>query len=255
METPDAPSLAALLVVTVAPLAVLVLLSRDLFRLVRPMQLVLAGRYPEARAAAQRLDRSWLRWLPGVRNAARYMIASTLHLEGDLDGSLEVIRELSARDLDRNLRYATLSLEGANLVLAGRDPSRAIAALREALALHETQEDLLLLAVALHETGRVDEGARAFEEAGAAPGGGRVRLGRTVMLEPKRLKATIFHFARGLYLLRTGRPHEARSDLEAAAAAPQMNVYAERARALVPRVLLDDADPRSSLAPQIMDDR
>jgi hypothetical protein len=79
----------------VLPLLVAALLVRDVVRLTRPMVLIGAGRYGEARLAGERLGRSWMAIVPSIRRAARYSVASSLHLEGDLDGSLRVLGEKS----------------------------------------------------------------------------------------------------------------------------------------------------------------
>jgi tetratricopeptide (TPR) repeat protein len=238
----------------VLPLLVAALLVRDVVRLTRPMVLIGAGRYGEARLAGERLGRSWMAIVPSIRRAARYSVASSLHLEGDLDGSLRVLAERPLAEVDANLRYAVLSLEAANLVLARRDLPRAVAALTEARKLHECPEDLLFFANALADLGRDEEAAELVEQAGTEPGAFRVRFGRTITIDAKALKTTMFHYLRGRYLVQVGRAAEAGSDLEIAARSPHKNVYARRARDLLARAPESDPDPRSSLAPQVMDE-
>ncbi len=63
-----------------------------------------------------------------------------------------------------------------------------------------------------------------------------------------------FHYLRGLYLVKTGRADEATTDLELAADTALVSVYVERARALLAAPEDSEADPRSSLAPQVVDE-
>jgi hypothetical protein len=242
---------------SVFAVAMLVTVARAVILLRRPIAAMTVGDYAGARSSAATLRRSWLSLLPGVRRAAEYSIAACFHLEGAFDASLEVLTKLHADELDASLRYACLSLEAANLVLDRRDLPRADAALREARAIDETPEDLLLHALALAELDRADEAEALFADASrrrvqSPPGLWRMRP----RLERRAsLTSTIFHSLRGAYLARTGRYNEAKGDLEAAAESTYRNVYAERARAVLAKPAnADDLDPRSSLAPQVLDD-
>ncbi len=236
--------MSALLVGVCSIVAVLAfaLLTRESLRARRPKRLLREGRYAQAREAARQVSESWLSRLSPVRNAARYAIASCLHLQGDLDASLRTLSALPTAGLGRQLRYARLSLEAANLVLDGRDLPRAEVALREARAIQETPEDLLFHAHALLGLDRRSEALALFHRAAGA----RPR-------RPNALETTAFHFLRGFFLVRTGERARAIADLQAAAAGPHENVYVIRARALLAPTAAGDVDPRSSLAPQVIE--
>lgn len=224
-------------------IAIAAALARDVWRLVLPQRRLLQGRYADARAAAEGLERSWMRVFPNVRRSARYTIALALHLEGKLDDALAILDALLEEPLDDRLRYAVRSLEAGTLVLAGRDPSRAADAIAEARALRDTREDALVAAIALLDAGRAEEAADAFERAARmkAP---RLRT---------RIDAAMEAALRGLYLVRAGRASEAERDLEAAAAGHPSNVYVERARALLAPAVADDVEGPASLAPHVID--
>lgn len=233
--------------------AIALVLARDVYRLLRPTVLLQRGRYEEARRAAERLERSWLAVMPSVRSAAAYTVACAEHLRGDLEGSLTTLARLDGVKLDVNLRYATASLRAANLVLTGRDFETAERLLREAMAIRERAEDLLLLAHVVHVRGDAAAGAALLERAATLGARGRVSVGKTILVHDAALESTIFHALRGLYFIRVGRGDLALKDLEVAARGPNGNVYADRARALVPPKGAVD-DPRSTLAPQVVDD-
>lgn len=229
----------------------------DIRLTVQPARHLLAGRYAEARAAAERLDRSWMRLLPSTRQAAGYTIACARHLEGDLDAAIELARALDTPNLTTNLRYAVCSLEAASLVLAGREPARALELLERAGKVQTRPEDLLLAAHAKHDLGDTAEAAALFDKAGAERPERGARIGIVVLVEAHAQQEAIFHYLRGWYLLKTRRASEAHVDLARAANSPIHTVYVKRARLALaesdPRPVDDDAeDPRSSLAPQVV---
>lgn len=235
-----------------ALLALWILVLREIWRAWQPARLLLAGRYPDARAAALRLERSWLRLFRGVRISARYAIGCALHLEGDLDGSLAALEPLHAERLRGNMRYAIWSIEAANLVLLDRDPPRASKLLEEAAAILRPPEDILLGALSKLAQGETGDAERLFVAAGTERGGGRLRIGSLLFMEDGRQQEAIFHALRGFYLERVGRRSEAQRELEIAARSPVSNVYVERARAMLQASDLEPSDPRSSLAPQVV---
>lgn len=209
--------------------------------LTRPWWCLSRGRWAEARAAADRLDGSWLRFFPSARAAAAYVRALALHLEGRLDEALDALARVRS---EKPVRSAVLVLEGATLVLAERDLERAAEVLGDACKLQALPEDLLLLAHARLAQGRRDDADRLFAAAGEV---------RPRQAGWRSINDAVFHFLRGLYLVRIGEPARASGDLEAAAASPITSVYVERARALLAR--REDSEPeRSSLAPQVMDE-
>jgi len=224
---------------------------RETWRVWQPARLLLLGRWDEAHAAAERLERSWLRVFMSVRRSARYAIASAQHLRGDLEAALATLATLHDERIRGNLRYAVDSIEAATLVLLDRDYARAGVLLAEAGRIHQLPEDLLLLAIVKHALGEHDAAERLFASAGRARGGGGMRLGAILLVENRRQQEAIFHMLRGLYLLKTGLSAEAQHDLELAARAPITNTYVERARALLQRRETEPEGP-SSLAPQVV---
>lgn len=227
--------------------------ARVAWRAWQPARLLLAGRYADARAAAERLSRSWMRVLPGVQMTARYTIACALHLEGDFDGSLAAIEAATpgTKALRGNLLYAVRSIEAANLILLDRDHARASALLEEAWRVLRSPEDVLLSAHARLGLGDERGAEEFFAAAGKDPRDGRVRLGAALLLEGGRQREAIFHFLRGLFLVKVGRSDEAQRDLEIAARSPVDSVYVQRARALL-APSTSDVDGPSSLAPQVV---
>jgi hypothetical protein len=211
--------------------------------LTRPWWHLTRGEWGLAEEAALRLDRSWLRLFASARSTAAYTRALALHLEGRLEESLaaaEPLRQAKA------LRSVHLVLEGANLVLLDREPERAAAALAEACKIQAMPEDLLFLAHARLALGERVEADRLFEAAGDRRPS---RAGWPPINEP------VFHFLRALYLMKTGRDAEAAKDLALAAGGPVTTVYVERARALSEPPADAESDPRSSLAPQVVEDK
>ncbi len=227
--------LAAELAGLVAAFAVWIGALRGAWRASQPARLLLAGRYPEARAAAERLGRSWLRVFPSVRHSARYTIGCALHLEGDLEGSSAMLAPL----LTEKRLPPIVALEAANLVLLERDHARAAALLGDVT--RRAPEDVLVAAHARLGAGEREAAERLFDAAGE---------GRTT--QGLLLQRTMFHALRGLFLVKLGRRAEAQRDLELAARSPLANVYVERARALLERPDDEPEDPRSSLAPQVL---
>ena len=238
--------------ILLALLALWVLVLRDAWRTWQPARLLLAGRYPEAREAASRLERSWLRRFRGIRTSARYAIGCALHLEGDLEGSLAALEPLHAERLRGNMRYAICSIEAANLVLLDRDHARASKLLEEAAAILRPPEDILLAALAKLGQGATAEAEGLFAAAGTERGGARLRMGSVLLMEDRRQQEAIFHALRGLYLVKVGRSSDAQRELDIAARSPLPNIYVDRARAMLQASDIDDDDPRSSLAPQIV---
>ena len=234
--------------------AFVALVLRDLRRSTRPRALVSELRYPEARAAADRLAASWMRVLPGVRDGARYVSALARHLDGDLAGAAAELARLAPRD--PSVRYATRTLEAACLVLEARSPDRALAAVREAreAARHASRpDDDVLEALALLALGRPEEAAERARDALASD-----------PPEPEeRLEAAASRALRGLLAVRlaeatgTAIPARARAELELAVRAAPGSVYARLAEATLSVIGRegDGAGPddaHSSLAPQTL---
>lgn len=221
---------------------------REAWRAWQPGRLLLAGRYVEARIAAERLERSWLRIFPSVRLTSRYAIGCARHLEGDLEGSMATLAPLHR---ETRLRAAVCSIDAANLVLLDRDHARAADLLEEAArVVGTTPEDILLTAHAKLGAGEVDQANKLFEAAGEKRTSTNPLAGRA---EDRRQQEAIFHALRGLFLVKVGRHAEAQRDLETAAKCPVSNVYVERARSSrVSAKATDAEDPRSSLAPQVV---
>jgi hypothetical protein len=245
--------LAVAVVLTALALAFALVLARDAWRVWQPARHLLAGRWAEARAAAARVERSWLRLLPGVRQSSRYALACALHLEGKLEDSLAATRALRGERLRPNARYAVCSLEAATLVLLDRDAAGASALLDEAARVRRAPEDLLLAAHAKAALGEADAARALFDAAGeqrARDRPARLALGRT-RRESRRQQEAIFHALRGLWLARVGRDVEAQRDLAIAARSPIANVYVARARARFDS-RAPEPEPPSSLDPQVV---
>lgn len=247
----------ALIVGLVVLVGVWVLAVRDAVRASQPAKAMLAGRYAEARALASKLEQSWMRILPGVRASMRYTIASALHLEGDLEGSLTTLATVDRKRLDPQLRYAAASLEAANLVLVGRDPARVVTLIEEVRETRHPAEDRLLLAHAKHDLGDADSAEAIVDEATDQ----RTRnertkapLGRVLLAFDERQRDAIFHVLRGLYFVKVGKAELAVKDFEIAAKSAVPSIYTDKARSLIPRKNAGEADPRSSLAPQVIDE-
>jgi tetratricopeptide (TPR) repeat protein len=230
----------------------LALFARDLRRFWLTFRFTQRGRYAEARAIHERIGRSWLAVAPSTRYATTYGIALTLHLEGDFDRALDVLRALPRDRLDKNLTYAVSSLEASTLVLLERDLARAETLLEGIATIHRPPEDLLFLAHAKHGLGDASGAESLLAEVGTTRGASAGKLGRTILVEPKATHEGIFHAVRGLLLVKLGRSDEALKAFELAAAVPLQNWYTERARALLPKAT-DDENPRSSLAPQVIE--
>lgn len=231
-----AVSIVILGVVALATLAAVAAIAWSLGMLRQPRVLVQDGYWREAAVASERLEQSWLRILPSVREEAAYARAACLHLEGKLEESLVA---------SRLLREGAL-LEGANLVMLGRDPRNAVERLTVACASpRSSPEDHLFLALAKHGAGDLASAAETFAS---------VARERPSNAPSPRIYEPAFRYLRGLYLLKVGRADEAATDLAAAAASPITTIYVERARALVTpeRSPTDDGDPRSSLTGQVI---
>jgi len=223
-----------------AIIAVTAFAAWSLFLLTRPTLFVRSGDWKAARTAAQALEVSWLRVLGGVRFGATYTRALVLHLEGQYEASIEICEKLD----DASSARSVALLLGANLVMCGAEPKLAVAALEKGIGRDSAPEDILLLALAKQSTNDVVEAETLFVRAGTK---------RPVGAWP-RINEPVFHYLRGLYLMRTDRALEAKDDLEAAAAGSVLTTYVERARALLPPASTADVDPRSSLAGQVMDE-
>ncbi len=192
-----------------------------------------------------------MRIFRSVRAASRIVTASAFHMEGKHEESLKAIEGLSTSDrerLDPTSRYAIASIEAANLVLLPRDLARAAKLLEDIREIYEPPEDILLYAHAKHGLGDEAAAEKLLERAGSRREGGRVLLGRVVLLENKKQREVIFHTLRGLLLIKLGRTDEALEDFARSAAIPTPGWYSDRARALLPPKG-GDFDPRSSLAP------
>jgi hypothetical protein len=103
----------------------------------------------------------------------------------------------------------------------------------------------VLLALAKHAAGDLTGAEATFRDA---------PLTRPHGAPSPRIYDPALRYLRGLYLLKTDRPEEAAEDLAAAAQAPLTTLYVTRARALSPPPRRDEGDPRSSLAPQVLDE-
>lgn len=234
-------------------LFLVVIFVRDARRLWLAFRFIQLGRYAEARAIKERIGRSWLALSPATRNVSRYGVALTLHLEGDFERALDVLRTIPRDRLDKNMTYAVSSLEASTLVLLDRDLAHAVTLLESTAAIHRPPEDLLFLAHAKHGLGDVAAAETLLARVGTSRGASAVKVGRTFLIEPKATHEGIFHALRGLLLVKLGRNDEAVSAFELAAAVPLQNWYTERARALLPKAR-DDENPRSSLAPQVIEE-
>ena len=242
-------------VVLLAPLIALLplawLMMRDARRLWRSVRLIQRGRYAESRTIHRQIGRSWMRIFPSVRQASRYGIALTLHMEGDFERALEELAQIERTKLDRDLTYAVASLEGTCLVLERRELAHAEKLLEAALAIHQPPEDLLCLAHARLGLGDPDAAEALLTKASEARRGAPLQMGRTVLIEDPVHHDAVFHAMRGLLLAALGREAEALADYERAASVPLQNWYTERARALLPSAATADLEPRSSLAPTV----
>lgn len=217
-------------------LGIVAFIAWSLGLLRQPRALVQGGHWREAAVAAEQLGASWLRIFPSVREEAAHARAAFLHLEGKLDESLAASRQLREGAL----------LEGANLVMGGGDPRRAVERLTVACASPRAlPEDHLFLALAKHSAG---------DAAGAEEIFARVGEERPKNAPSPRIYEPAFHYLRALYLVKTSRTEEAEADLEAATSSSIPTIYVERARALVPPPPNDETDPRSSLTPQVIDE-
>jgi hypothetical protein len=245
----DSVLLAVLGVAALATLAALYVIAQSLALLRRPHALVETGQWEEARRAALDLGQSWLRLFPSVREDSAYARAACLHLEGKLDDSLGVLREMPER---ARLAPAARLLEGANLVIGERDPARAVECLTFACASpRSSAEDLLFLALAKVAVGDADGAEDAFHRAGTK---------RPKNAPSPSIYEPAFHYLRALYLVKTDREKEASSDLDAAAAGSVTTIYVERARerarahAAPASSPGDEADSPASLSPQVIDE-
>lgn len=234
------------------PIVVLAIVARDLRRFWLAFRFTQLGRYREARAINERIAKSWLALVPSVRDGAKYGVALTLHLEGDFEGTLTVLGAIRRGRLDKNLDYAVSSLEATTLILTSRAVDRAAFLFERIGAIHQPPEDLLFLAHAKHDLGDVAAAEELLARVGTTRGASAAKIGRTFLVEPKATHEGIFHAMRGLLLVKLGRSDEAMAAFELAAAVPLQNWYTERARSLLPKAG-DDENPRSSLAPQVIE--
>lgn len=201
----------------------------------RPTMFVMNGHWEAARIAADRVEQSFLRSMPGALPSARYARSLAYHLEGDFERSLATIPEKGE------------ILEAANLVMLNREPKRAVSLLQKICEKKDVPaEDLLFYAVAQHMAGKRTKALATFERAGTT---------RPKNAPWPRLNEPVFHYLRALYLVRTGRATEAQRDLEIAAASPIPTIYVLRARALLPPTSsARELERRSSLDAQVMDE-
>lgn len=201
----------------------------------RPTMFVMNGHWEAARWAADRVEQSFLRSMPGALASARYARSLAYHLEGDFERSLATLPEKGEL------------IEAGNLVMLSREPKRAVKLL-EAICVRKdaAPEDVVMLAVARHLAGKRTKAEEAFQLAGKV---------RPKNAPWPRLNEPLFHYLRGLYLVRVGRATEAEEDLRIAAASPVVTVYVQRARALLPPTSsARDLEQRSSLDAQVMDE-
>lgn len=221
----------------VVPLAILALLPIVWIGAAvwRPTMFVVNGHWAAARWAADRVEQSFLRSLPGALAAARYARCLAYHLEGDFERSLATIPEKGEL------------LEAGNLVMLNRDAKRATKLLEEICAKADAApEDIVMCAVAQHMRGKRTRAQETFERAGVV---------RPKYAPWPRLNEPVFHYLRALYLVRTGNAPLAQRDLELASSSPIPSIYVLRARALLPPTSsARDLEYRSSLDAQVMDD-
>lgn len=209
---------------------------------VRPYVFLRNGHWTQARRAAELLERSFIRALPGVRGTAAYVRALTLHLEGDFAGSRAALAAVRDRPA---WRQAALLIDAGNLLLAGEDADAARDAAAEACKMHAPQpEDLLLLANAELARGSYDGARNAFA---------RVPRERPARAPWPAINEPVFRYLRALYLSRTegGDP---RPDLTAAAHAPLRSVYVDRARALLALYAAAPEEAPSSIGALVIDE-
>lgn len=236
----------------VVPLAILALLPIVWIGAAvwRPTMFVVNGHWEAARWAADRVEQSFLRSLPGALAAARYARCLAYHLEGDFERSLATIPEkgelLESETVDVGVLEAR-RLEAGNLVMLNRDAKRATKLLEAICAKADAApEDIVMYAVAQHMRGKRTRAQETFERAG--------------IVRPKnapwpRLNEPVFHYLRALYLVRTGNAPLAQRDLELASSSPIPSIYVLRARALLPPTSsARELEYRSSLDAQVMDE-
>jgi hypothetical protein len=209
-----------------AAAAISFLAFRESWRAFQPTRHLLAGDYEMAKESAQRLERSWMRVIPGIRASARYAVAASLHLMGHLEESLRETAGVDREKLTAATRSDFDSLDAASLVLLDREPERVIALLTEA----NEPEDRVLLALAKQAKGEASDVAE-----GPPKGDDR---------------ASVFHYLAGLHALRAGENDRATKSFRRAADSPHTNVYTRRARAYF-EAPVEEQGP-SSLAPQVV---
>jgi hypothetical protein len=233
------------LALVVAVIVIWAVVVRAAWRAWQPARLLRVGRYADAREAAERLARSWMRVFPSVRTSSRYVVGCSLHLEGDLEGAASALAPLQDARLRKDMRHAICTVEAACLLLADRDFARADALLETATRIQRAPEDILLAALAKHGLGEAERAAELFAEANARQNANERMV---------RVDEAIFHTLRGLYFTKVGRWTEAQRDFETAAKGPLVNVYVVLARTMLEASATSrevDSDP-SSLAPQVV---
>jgi hypothetical protein len=198
---------------TAVALALAIVIARDLHRAFRTTHLFFRGRWREARELAARPF--WQkRVFASTRHAALHTQAACLQMEGRLEESLRLVRSIPLDACDRKVRYVAESTLAGDLVLLGRDPEVALAALDFVRGVRDTPADMLLRAHAELSRGQADAARRWFEQAASAKTL-HVSIGLKIMLVGVReLDEVERSFLRGWYLARTGRREEARPLLE-----------------------------------------
>jgi tetratricopeptide (TPR) repeat protein len=200
------------------------------------------GHWPQARLAAELLEKSWVRVFESVQGTGAYVRALTLHLEGDFAASQEAV----ARIIDMKVwRQSALLIAASNLLLGGGDAESARALTEEACRIQPPQpEDLLLLAHAELARGSYERAVNVFA---AVPHERPRGAPWPTINEP------VFHYLRALFLVRTeaGDPVP---DLKAAAHSTIESVYVARARGLLLARAVAEEDPPSSIGALVIDE-
>lgn len=179
-----------------------------------------------AKESAERLAHSWMRVIPGIRVSARYAVAASLHLMGQLEESLLATADIDRQKLSKATREDFDSLDAASLVLLDREPDRVLTLLGEP----DAAEDRALRALAQQAKGEWSE------------------LLENVPNDDER--ASVFHYLAGLHALRAGRTADAQKSFRRAADSSHSNVYTRRARSYF-ETPIEEQGP-SSLAPQVV---
>jgi tetratricopeptide (TPR) repeat protein len=225
----------ALVVLAVAPLAPIALLTRQIYLGVAPLWLVPRGKYARARRCYEQMLRGpFARLFASTRQACAYGVALCQWGEREVERALASLRALPYEALPPQIRLGVSSLLTGTLLLLERDATEAAEHARRALALLRAPDLLLALAHARRSLDDVAGAERAAAEASACPREGLVMVGaRAILFRPAAQVEASTDLMQGWYLVRRGRPEEARPLLERAARSTLLPPMLEKARALL----------------------